>query len=104
MLAASLWPAILRSAGFAVGLPLLAAAVGCGGATAPCPTPPAALEAHRVQVEALQGDLSRVSDEIATLESRREEAARRIQEAKAVEDSLAQGAARPSAAGRTRRR
>lgn len=103
MLAASLWPAILRSAGFAVALPLLAAA-GCGGATAPCPTPPAALEAHRVQVEALQGDLGRVSDEIATLESRREEAARRIQEAKAVEDSLAQGAARPSAAGRTRRR
>ena len=65
-------------------------ATGCGGATAPCPTPPATLDAHRAQSEALQRDLSRASDEVESLENQREEALNRIQSADAIEDSLSQ--------------
>jgi len=101
-LADGLWPAALPSAARAAALAALVAASGCGGATAPCPTPPARLDEHRSQAEALQRDLDRVSEEADRLEARREEALERIQEATAREDSLARAAERT--AGRRGRR
>lgn len=95
-LAVGLWPAALPSAVLAASLALVAALSGCGGATAPCPTPPALLDEHRSQSEALQEDLARAGEEAALLEERREEALRRIQEATAREDSLARAAAASS--------
>jgi hypothetical protein len=62
---------------------------GCGHANAPCATRPATLDAHREQTESLQRDLSSVGVEQETLETRRVEAQKRIQAAKALEDSLA---------------
>jgi hypothetical protein len=92
-LAAVPWPPAPSRAGVppvgaALLLLTLAGPVGCGHATAPCPTPPATLDAHRAQSEALQQDLGQVAAEMEDLESRREEAARRIQAASALEDSL----------------
>src|SRR5688572_11095966 len=81
-----------------LALSLLAGSPGCGRASAPCATRPATLDEHRRQVEALQEDLGRQADEEMALESRRDEAARRIQAATALEDSLKRsqrGARRP---------
>jgi hypothetical protein len=77
---------------------------GCGHANAPCPTPASILDAHRRQSEALQRDLGEASDEASALEARREEAAARIQAAKALEDSLTQAASRAAPASRKKRR
>lgn len=101
-LAAGLWPpdrpaaapAALLFLGLALGV------LGCGHANAPCPTPPATLDAHRAQSESLQRDLAQASQEAESLEARRQEAARRIQGAKAAEDSLASSAPAPAKARR----
>ena len=95
------WPSVRYQAAHAA-LPAVAAALlllaltsaGCGGATAPCPTPPATLDQHRVQSEAAQRDLGGVSAEVEALENQREEALQRIQAASAIEDSLSQSRTR----------
>jgi hypothetical protein len=98
VLAGSLWPDARRSAILGVGslslcLGLAGAGLcGCAHTNAPCPTPPSLLDAHRGQSEAAQRDVGRTTEEVAALEGRREEAARRIQAAKATEDSLARAA------------
>jgi hypothetical protein len=91
-LAGGHWPgAPSRAVRFPAALLALAASLagaGCGRGNAPCPTPPATLDSHRVQSEKLQQDLGQVSAEGEELEVRREEAVGRIQAAKAFEDSL----------------
>lgn len=77
---------------------------GCGHANAPCPTPASILDAHRQQSEALQRDVGQASEEASALEARREEAAARIQAAKALEDSLTRAASRPAPRSRKTRR
>jgi len=100
-LAGSVWPAARRSTARAwasaslVAVLAWAPAAGCGHANAPCPTPVSTLDAHRQQSEALQRDLGQTSEAASALEARREEAAARIQAAKALEDSLAR-AGRPA--------
>ena len=76
--------------GFAFGM------LGCAHTNAPCPTPPATLDGHRSQSESLQRDLAQVSQEAESLDTRRQEASRRIQAAKAIEDSLARTSSAPA--------
>jgi hypothetical protein len=88
--ALSVPPALFLALGFAFGMQ------GCAHSSAPCPTPPATLDAHRVQSESLQRDLAQVSQEAESLDTRRQEASRRIQAAKAIEDSLARPSSAPT--------
>ena len=75
----------VRLAIFAV----LISAAGCGGATAPCPTPTTELDRLRGETERLERDLARTTREDRALAARRDEAARRIAAAQAALDSLA---------------
>lgn len=79
-----------------LALSLAFGAAGCAHSSAPCPTPPATLDAHRSQSESLQRDLAQVSQEAESLDTRRQEAFRRIQAAKAIEDSLARTSSAPA--------
>src|SRR5262245_59470420 len=73
------WPPARSRAGSAARPALTAALLllalgiaGCGGATAPCPTPPATLDQHRAQSEAVQRDLGPASGEVDAVENTRE--------------------------------
>jgi len=70
-------------------LVLLISAAGCGGATAPCPTPTTELDRLRDQSERLEQDLARATREERALSAQREEAGRRIAAAQAALDSIA---------------
>jgi hypothetical protein len=106
-LTVTLWPTVrgatsarpapaTRSLGALLAFPaLLAGFWGCGGATAPCPTPTRDLDRHRDESTAAQRELSRGVSEQRAIRARREEAARRAEAARASIDSLlaAQGKA-----------
>jgi len=62
---------------------------GCGGATAPCPTPTTELDSLRTVSERLENQVDRETAEGRTLEARRDQASRRAAVAEAALDSLA---------------
>jgi cytochrome c-type biogenesis protein CcmH/NrfG len=68
---------------------LLISAAGCGGATAPCPTPTTELDQLRDRSERLEQDLTRATSEDRKVSAQREEAARRVAAAQAALDSIA---------------
>lgn len=68
---------------------LLISAAGCGGATAPCPTPTTELDRLRGENERLEHDLARATRDDRTIAAQREEAARRVAAAQAALDSIA---------------
>jgi hypothetical protein len=68
---------------------LIISAAGCGGATAPCPTPTTELDRLRSESERLEQDLTRATREERALSGQREEAGRRIAAAQAALDSIA---------------
>lgn len=100
------WPGVPPAAGsrcasrsalaLFLGVSLAFGFAGCAHTNAPCSTPPATLDAHRSQSESLQRDLAQVSQEAESLETGRQEASRRIQAAKAIEDSLARTSSAPA--------
>lgn len=70
---------------------LSAAAVsltGCGGATAPCPTPTAELDQLRTQTEELGKEVDQATAAERHAADARDGAARRVQSAQAALDSL----------------
>lgn len=73
---------------------LLPAAAGCGGATAPCPTPTTELDQLRERAERLDEELERATALERAQRLQREEAGRRIEAAHAVLDSLGREQAR----------
>ena len=75
-------------------LVLLISAAGCGGATAPCPTPTTELDQLRDRSERLEEDLARATREDRKVSAEREEAARRIEAAQAALDSIARAKGR----------
>ncbi len=66
----------------------MASVYGCGGATAPCPTPTTLLDQHRAESEEAQETALTASDEAQAAEERRMAAERRVRAAKASLDSL----------------
>ena len=62
---------------------------GCGGATAPCPTPTTELDSLRTVAESLEREVDRETAESRKLEARHDAAARRVEAAQAGLDSLA---------------
>ncbi|HYR69562.1 MAG TPA: hypothetical protein VER77_06735, partial [Candidatus Dormibacteraeota bacterium] len=66
---------------------LVISTAGCGGATAPCPTPTTELDRLRNESERLEQDLERATREERALSGQREEAGRRIAAAQAALDS-----------------
>jgi len=82
------WAAFSSDACRAI-LVLLISAAGCGGATAPCPTPTTELDRLRNESERLEQDLERATREERGLSAQREEAGRRIAAAQAALDSIA---------------
>jgi len=75
-------------------LVLLISAAGCGGATAPCPTPTTELDQLRDRSERLEQDLARATREDRKVSAQREEAGRRIAAAQAALDSIARAKGR----------
>ena len=75
-------------------LALLISAAGCGGATAPCPTPTTELDQLRARSERLEEDLARATREDRKVSAQREEAGRRIEAAQAALDSIARAKGR----------
>ncbi|HEY6221924.1 MAG TPA: hypothetical protein VIX13_05245 [Candidatus Eisenbacteria bacterium] len=90
---ARIWPgqgwAALSSDACRAFLVLLISAAGCGGATAPCPTPTTELDRLRGESERLEQDLERATREERAVSAQREEAGRRIAAAQAALDSIA---------------
>ena len=70
----------------AAGVPLLLA--GCGGATAPCPTPTSEIDKLRAESERLQEDLDRVATQERGLRSVRDAAGLKLGAAQAALDSV----------------
>jgi hypothetical protein len=66
---------------------------GCGGATAPCPTPTTELDRLRTTSERLEREMEEAGRTADDTEEEREEALRRVTEAQAALDSIA--ASRP---------
>jgi len=75
-------------------LVLLISAAGCGGATAPCPTPTTELDRLRDENERLEQDLTQATRDERAISARRDEAGRRIAAAQAVLDSIARAKGR----------
>jgi hypothetical protein len=75
-------------------LVLLISAAGCGGATAPCPTPTTELDRLRGENEGLEQDLTQATREERAISAQREEAGRRIAVAQAALDSIARAKGR----------
>ncbi len=71
----------------------LLAALGCGHATVPCPTPTSTIDEHRAEVERVGETIGRARVEERALQTRRDEAARRAAAARAALDSLEAGGA-----------
>ena len=67
---------------------------GCGGATAPCPTPTTELDRLRGDSERLEQELTGATREERTRSADREMAARRIAAAQAALDSIARAEGR----------
>ena len=82
------WAAFGSDARWAL-LALLLSAAGCGGATAPCPTPTTELDRLRDESERLEQDLAKATREERALSAQREEAGRRVASAQAALDSIA---------------
>lgn len=61
---------------------------GCGGAHAPCPTPTSDIDRHREESFAAERDVRNAVAEERALRAKREEAAARIEAARAALDSL----------------
>lgn len=72
-----------------IALALSAALAGCGGATAPCPTPTTELDSLRTVAEGLESQVDRETAEGRTLEARRGREVKRVAAAQAALDSLA---------------
>ncbi len=72
---------------------LLAAVLGCGHATVPCPTPTSSIDEHRAEVEKVGETIGRARAAERALQVRRDEAARRAAAARAALDSLEAGGA-----------
>jgi hypothetical protein len=70
------------------GALLLLLATGCGGATAPCPTPTTELDRLRNTSERLEGEMEEAGQAEARTDEEREEALRRLHEAQAALDSI----------------
>lgn len=88
------WPRAASWAG-ASSLVLLALSLaGCGGATAPCPTPTTELDSLRTEADHLEAEVDRETAQERALQARRNEAARRAGSAQAALDSLAGGGSR----------
>lgn len=68
---------------------LCLAAFGCGGATAPCPTPTTEIDSARAESERLESEIDREVARQHALDDRRAEAARAVEETQAALDSLA---------------
>ena len=87
------WPgsgwAVFSSGAWRAFIVLLISAAGCGGATAPCPTPTTELDRLRNESERLEQDLARATREDRALSGQRDEAGRRIAAAQAALDSIA---------------
>jgi len=79
----------------AAGFLLALGAQGCGGAHAPCPVSPAAIDGRREEVEKLDARVGEARAAERVERQRREAAARRVAAARAASDSAA-------AAGRAR--
>lgn len=67
---------------------------GCGGATAPCPTPTTELDRLRSESERLEREMDEASLVQDAADEEREEALRRLAEAEAALDSIADARAR----------
>ncbi|HEU5312054.1 MAG TPA: hypothetical protein VFV24_11425 [Candidatus Eisenbacteria bacterium] len=95
---AGLWPA--GPGGLRGGIPrallllFLFATPGCGGATAPCPTPTTELDRLRTESERLEREMDEASSADDAANEEREEAMRRVAEAEAALDSIADARAR----------
>jgi len=61
---------------------------GCGGATAPCPTPVTDLDRHREESAQAQRAASKAASEARAADARRAEAVRRVAASRAAHDSL----------------
>lgn len=72
-----------------IALALSVALPGCGGATAPCPTPTTELDSLRTVAEGLESQVDRETAEGRTLEARRDREVKRAAAAQAALDSLA---------------
>jgi hypothetical protein len=71
---------------------------GCGGATAPCPTPTTELDRLRAESQAAEGKLDQATETDRELKAKGDAAARRIEAAQAALDSLGPvGPSSPSA-------
>ena len=70
----------------AAGVPIFLA--GCGGATAPCPTPTSEIDRLRTESERLQADLDRAAARERELRSARDAASLKLGSAQAALDSL----------------
>jgi len=64
------------------------AALGCGGATAPCPTPTTEIDSARAESEQLEGEIAREAARQRALAARRAVAALAVEEIQAALDSL----------------
>jgi len=72
---------------------LLLATHGCGS-TAPCPTPTTELDRLRTESERLEREMDEAGSADAAANEEREEALRRLAEAQAALDSIAEARAR----------
>ena len=83
------WPRASTGALASISVALTLGLAGCGGATAPCPTPTTELDSLRTVSERLENQVDRETAEGRTLEARRDQASRRAAVAGAALDSLA---------------
>jgi hypothetical protein len=89
---ARLWPACLAGLRRSFSGALLFTTItilGCGGATAPCPTPTTELDRLRTTSERLESEMEESARSEEVSEQEREEALRRLTEAQAALDSIA---------------
>lgn len=93
-------PSSGRAAGIWPAVSIVLVLSGCGGATAPCPTPTTELDRLRTESQKVEGDLDQAT--VADREQRvkRDTALHRIEAAQAALDSL--GPAGPSGQGGAR--
>jgi outer membrane murein-binding lipoprotein Lpp len=71
-----------------LAVPILVAIQGCGGATAPCPTPTTELDQLRSKAERLEQEMDQVTRKEDEGGEEREAAQRRVAEAQAAIDSI----------------
>jgi hypothetical protein len=93
-------PSSGRAAGIWPAVSIVLVLSGCGGATAPCPTPTTELDRLRTESQAAEGKLDQATEADRELKAKRDAASRRIETAQAALDSL--GSVGPSGQGGAR--